>query len=798
MLRPRWKKIIRDLWNNKIRTLLVVLSITVGVFAFGTVAAGRVNILEGLRESFLSINPVSATITTEPFHDDLVDVIEKMKPVAEAQGQRTVPARIEIAPDTWYDMQLIVIPDDGDMRINIVRPYRGAWPPPKHALLVERASLAKTRADLGDTVTVEVPGGEKRSLPIAGLAHDMSLPPAPIAGKVFGYISFDTLEWFGGDRSYNELMFTVDEHPLDEAHIWHVANEVANKIERSGREVDVTDVPTPRQHPAEAIIPTILLILTGLGILTLLLGGFLIVNTVEAIITQQIRQIGMMKAIGARNDQIMMLYFVMVLTFGVPALLLALPLGSLGAYGLTYFMAKQLNFDIAHFRMPPPVILLKIAASLLLPVITAIPSITSAARITVRQALDSNMGSATQANTGWIDRIIQYIKGIPRPLLLSLRNTFRRKGRLLRTLLVLTLGGAVFISVLTVRASLFYTLDVSLDSKRYDIEVRFNRPYRSAKITPDIMRIPGVVAAESWGFTRAYPVRPDGSEGEMMSIYAPPADTEMLDLRIEQGRWLYPQDERAIVVSSNYISKKEPGTRLGDEIVLQIEGNEYTWSVVGISQEFSPPVDPAIGYVNYEEFARVVGRMGRVDNLQVATAQHTPAFQERIVRHIEETVQRTHIDVSLIQSTSTSRAMMSERFNILTALLSIMATLIATVGGIGLMGTMSINVIERAKEIGIMRAIGASDKAVQQIVISEGIVIGLLAWVSGTLLSLPISRVMSMRIGYSLLNEPLLYSYAFYAVFVWLALMLIIATLASLLPARNALRITIREVLAYE
>ncbi len=797
MLRPRWKKIIRDLWNNKTRTLLVVLSITVGVFAFGTVAAARVNILEGLRTSFLSVNPVSATIRAERFNDDLVAVIEKMDAVAEAQGQRTVPARIEIGPDTWYDMQLIVIPDDG-MRINIVRPYRGAWPPPKHALLVERASLPKTHANVGDLVTVKVPGGEKRSLPIAGLAHDMSLPPAPIAGKAFGYISFDTLEWFGGDRSYNDLMFTVAEHPLDEEHIWYVANEVADKIERSGREVDVTDVPTPQQHPAEAIIPTILLILTGLGVLTLLLGGFLIVNTVEAIITQQIRQIGMMKAIGARNQQIMMLYFVMVLAFGVPALLLALPLGSFGAYGLTYFMAKQLNFDITHFRMPPPVILLKIASALLLPVMTAIPSITSAARITVRQALDSNMGSANQAGTGWIDRIVQYIRGVPRPLLLSLRNTFRRKGRLLRTLLVLTLGGAVFISVLTVRTSLFYTLDASLDSKHYDIEVRFNRPYRSAKVMPDILRIPGVVAAESWGFTKAYPVRSDGSEGEVMSIYAPPADTKMLDLRIEEGRWLLPQDKRAIVVSSNYISKKEPGTRLGDEIVLQIEGNEYTWRVVGISQEFSPPVDPAIGYVNYEEFAYVVGRMGRVDNLQVATAQHTPAFQEDIVRHIEETVERTHVDVSLIRSSSESRAMMSERFNILTALLSIMATLIAIVGGIGLMGTMSINVIERSKEIGIMRAIGASDKAVQQIVMSEGIVIGLLAWVTGTLLSLPISRVMSMRIGYSLLNEPLLYSYAFYAVVVWLALMLIIATLASLLPARNALRITIREVLAYE
>jgi putative ABC transport system permease protein len=127
-----------------------------------------------------------------------------------------------------------------------------------------------------------------------------------------------------------------------------------------------------------------------------------------------------------------------------------------------------------------------------------------------------------------------------------------------------------------------------------------------------------------------------------------------------------------------------------------------------------------------------------------------------------------------------------------------MAALIATVGSIGLTGTMSINVIERSKEIGIMRAIGASDGAIRQIVITEGLVIALVSWLIGTLISMPLSRVMSVQIGYNLLNEPLSYTYASYAVVAWLVVVLILASVASMLPARNALRITIREVLAYE
>lgn len=795
MLRPRWKKVIRDLWHQKTRTILVVLSIAVGVFAFGTIVAARANILDELRDSYLATNPASAIITTRLFDDDLVDVVRAMDGVAAADGQRKVPARIKIGTNQWYDMDLFVIPDNSEKQVNLVQPDSGAWPPPKHAILIERSSLPKVHAQVGDRVVVEATGGEQRTIPIVGLTHDLSLPPAPIAGKAFGYISFDTLEWFGKERGYDQMLIVVAEHRTDENHIWDVADRVADKIERSGRDVLVTDVPEPLQHPAEQVLPTLLRILAGLGTLTLLLGMFLIINTVEAMMTQQIRQIGMMKAVGARKSQIMGIYFSMVLVFGVLALVLALPLGTLGALGFTTFMADQLNVDTTRFAMPAPVLLLKAVAALLLPVLVAAPAVRASANITIREALDGNSMVPQPSST---NIMVQHVRGIPRPLLLSLRNTFRRKWRLARTLAVLTLAGAVFMSVLTVRASLFETLDESIQSKLYDIEIRFSRSYRSADIEQAALGVPGVVNGESWGFANAYPVRPDGSEGESISLYAPPADTTMLKLRIWQGRWLLPGDDEAIVVSSNYVSKKEPGTKLGDTVVLKIDGEEYTWRIVGISREFMSPVQPAIGYITYDSFARSAGHMGHVNNLQIATEQHDASFQAQVVRALNERADQINLRLRLIRSTSEDRAILAERFNILTSALSIMATLIAIVGGIGLTGTMSINVIERAKEIGILRAIGASDGAIRQIVLSEGLVIGLISWGIGTLLSVPLSMLMANQIGYNLLNEPLSYAYAWYGVVIWLVLVLLLATLASLLPARNALRITVREVLAFE
>ncbi|NJL33221.1 MAG: hypothetical protein HC893_04395 [Chloroflexaceae bacterium] len=183
MIGIRWRKVIRDLLGQKTRTLLVVISIAVGVFAFGTIAATRENVLTELDRAYLSINPDSAIITTEPFDDDLVDAIDRMPEVDAAEGRRKVPARILIGPDTWYDMDLFVVPDDGIVAVNQVRPVSGVWPPPDKTVLIERSSLGHTRAEVGDIVLIELANGDQRSMQLAGLTYDLSQQPAPHCGQ---------------------------------------------------------------------------------------------------------------------------------------------------------------------------------------------------------------------------------------------------------------------------------------------------------------------------------------------------------------------------------------------------------------------------------------------------------------------------------------------------------------------------------------------------------------------------------------------------------------------------------------
>lgn len=797
MLRPRWSKVLRDLFFSPTRTILVVLSIAIGVFAFGTIMAARFVLVAQLRDSYLAVNPASAILTTTAFDEDLLDAVRNVPGVAEAQGRRVAAGRILVGPDQWQDVRLFVLPDDGAQAIDIARPWQGMWPAPDQAVLIERSSLGKTRAAVGDTLHIELPGQSARDLPIAGLTHDLSQPPAVIVGQAIGYLNEETLRWLGGPAGYNQVLIVVGEGRDDVAHIQAVAAAVERVIERGGREVLVTDVPNPPlQHPAEVVLPTVLSILTVLGLLALLISGFLIVNTIGAILAQQTRQIGIMKSIGARSDQIMGLYFAQVAAFGVLALVLAWPMGIIGGYLLTGFVAGQLNLDIVGVPTSPLVLLLQALVALLVPMITAAGPIRSVVIRPAREALSGDTRAPAAEHTP-LDALLNRVTAISRPTRLALRNTFRRRGRLVRTLVALALGGAVFITVMTLRISLFDTLDESIASQRYDIEVRLSRMYREAKVAPIALATPGVTSVESTLRAIGFPVHPDGSTGEEITLRALPATTALFSPKMAGGRWLQSSDTRAIVLTTNYLTKA-PSAALGDTITLQINDTNYDWQIVGFIEELIPPVSPAFGYVTLDGYTQAIGGVGRTDTLRVATAGHDPQSHAQIARALERAFTDAAIDLQLVRSRTEDRAILSERFNVLTGVLSVMAVIIGTVGGLGLAGTMSINVLERTREIGIMRAIGASDAAVRQIVLSESIAIGVLSWVVATIISVPMSIGLCYAFGKALLNAPLVWNYAVPAVFLWLGIVLLIAAIASLLPARAATRLTVREVLAYE
>ncbi len=802
MLRARWYKVINDLLVNKTRTLLVILSLAVGLFAVGMIFSAQSILSEGMARSFIEINPSSGTVhTVEPFDEDFLQSVRSMKEVQEADARHSVQARIKTSAGNWMNITIFAIADYNDIRVNKVTPQSGAWPPPKHEILFERAGLPLLNAQIGNTVLIELPNGTQRVMRIAGTAHDPAQLPAPMNSTPYGYISMDTLEWLGEPYGFNEL-YVITTNPEDKVWAQQVINLIKNKVEKSGYTIPGNFLTVdPGQIPMNEILQGLLLLMGALGVLSLFLSVFLIVNTISALLAQQKRQIGIMKAIGGTSLQIFGMYLVMVISYGILALLIAIPPAIAGARALSQSLASFFNFDLTAMQIPPQAILLQVGIGLILPVLASTFPFLLSLRVSAAEAMGTYTIGKGRFSKNPIDRLLSganlwFIRKISiRPILLSIRNTFRNKGRLVLTLITLTLSSATFISVLTVRASLFSTVNDLLQWMNFDMMVSFDRLQRTAEVRQEALEVSGITKTDTLLQLPVRRVRPDGSESDTMSLFALPVDSRLIrSAEIFEGRWLIPEDENALVVGSGFL-QKEPDVGVGKTIVLKIDGQEHPFTIIGVS--VGTPFSVSI-YANYPYIAKISDSVGRANVLMVTTQAHESDSIRTENIALVDYLKRAGVEVNSVSTIASMQADAATAFNAIVALLFVMAIMLALVGGLGLMGTMSINVLERTREIGVLRTIGAPNRGVAQVFILEGIGIGLMSWFLGSLLAIPMSQMLSEAVGKAVLGVPLTYSYSMFGLWLWLIIVILLSALASFMPARNASRLTVREVLAYE
>jgi len=800
MLGARWYKVLNDLWGNRTRTAVIVLSIAVGLFAVGTIVSARVILTVDLARGYAAINPSSGIIrTAEPFDEGFIHSVRGMDGVAAVDARRAMEVRIQAGLGEWMSIKLFAVADYETMQIDVIRSTSGSWPPPDRELLVERAAIGLIDANVGDSVLIELPNGRQRQLRIAGLAHDMVQVPAQFDGSPYGYISFKTLEWFGEPYGFNELHIVATD-ASNAARALAAVNRVKHRLERNGFTLPLTLAPQPGQLPLDDIMQAVLILLGLLGVLALFLSVFLIINTVSALLAQQQRQIGVMKAIGARTIQIVGMLVVMVVIYGLLALILAAPLSVIGAREISRFVAQQFNFDLLSANFSTETFALQAAIAIIVPVAASILPILASLRVTASEALSGYRPACSRFGAGIIDRALSganlwFARNVlRRPLLLALRNTFRSKGRLVLTLTTLTLAGAIFIGVFSARTSLMHAIDDLLSWWRFDTVITLARPYRTARVTQIARAVPGVVETDIWFQIPVSRVRDDGSESGAIFLFAPHADSRLVrPPRIIEGRWLLPEDDNALVINA-IMQAEEPDIDVGDEIVLKVAGRERMYRVVGVCLGIMVPMS----YAGYPNIAEATGNIGCTGAALVRTQSHAVEDVARTTAALETRFKQLGLQVSDVQTIAQERAELAANFDIVIGLLLVMAILLAIVGGLGLMGTMSINVIERTREIGVLRAIGAPSWSVAWVFVLEGVTTGLLSWILAVACSIPLGRLLTSAVGMPLMGTPVDFKFSIAGVWLWLAVVATLSTVASALPARRASRLTVREVLAYE
>ena len=798
----RVRKVFRDIWANRSKTLMIVLATAVGVFAFGTLLQTWAILARDFANGYAASHPAQATLLTDAIDENLVKTVGQMAGVQAAQGRLFTRTRVWVPGVGWKVLILMALNDFDKITIDQIRPQTGQWPPPKQTVLIERASLDSLKAAVGSPLLIEMPDGKQRQIMVSGTVHDViELPGALTDLAFYGYISVDTAIHLGLADTYNELNITVSADAQNIDHIQQVAKTVENRLKDEGHAVFGTQIPTPGHYALYSITQSLFLILNVLGIFTLLFSTLLTVNTISGLLAGHIQQIGVMKAIGAPRSDIIGLYVSMILVFSLLALSISTPLGILGAGVLSLQLARLLNFDVHNFQMSPLVIFLQISAGLLTPLGAAILPIVHGSRITVREAISTN--NTDQFGNGLVDRVLGQWQRGSAAIRYALRNMFRRKVRLALTLCALAVGGGIFITVLNTIASLQLTVNADTASYwRQDITVNFQNAYRRERVLQEALRMPGVIYGEGWATQTAFRAYPDGRQSqEDVALFGPPADSAFIRPTLLAGRWLRPDDTQALVINV-YVTEKEPDLQLGSKVVFKINGRETTWQIVGIvtSQlmgfaEVRPGLQ--IAYANYAPLTRAIGEVDKVDRIVLKTATAGDRATDAIVTTIEDDFARRGIHIRSIETNARILSVVNRMIGILTVLLTFAAIMFAAVGGLSLTSTMTLNVLERIREIGVLRAIGGSNQIIRAIILYEGAAVGLLSWLLGAILAVPLSWIMNYALGISFFAVPLRNSFPLYGPLLWLLLAVTIALGASYLPARNAARLSVREILSY-
>ena len=795
----RWKKVWTDFWSNKTRTFLMVLTIMVGVFAVGFNQNVGLLMNRDMDADFLSSNPSEATVYISPIDDDMVAIARNVEGVGAVEGRSDTSVQLIQADGKKIAMDVLGLKSLEDAHVNLLKPANPA-DTTLPALGDKEILLERTNSSLGyqpgDILTVELSDGKIRELRLAGYVHDVTSIPYNMSGTGTAYVNLDTLEWLGGSSSYySRLLISVADNPTDQQHVSDVTQAVADRMEKGGATIYFILIFNPGHHFAWEVTQGVIVVLGVLGWLTVFLSAFLVVNTIVSLMTQHVKQIGIMKAIGGETRQIATMYIVLILTFGAAAFIISVPLAAYAAKIVLAGMASWLNFDTGPLTIFSQTVIQQAIVAFAVPLLAALIPMINTVRITVREAL-SDYGLGSEGRRKQAKTTVRGIGFITRPMRISMRNVFRRKGRLILTLSTLILGGAIFIAVM----NLFGTFDKTMeDVEKYflaDINVSFNRAYRYDEVAALTMSVPGVKSAEGWMILSGEIVSADGTTANELALVAPPSDSKLIEPILTDGRWVMPGDENAVVIGNHLLSVR-PDLKVGDMITIRINEKESEWRIVGVYRLPGNTIPPLV-YVNYEYLSRLVNAPGDVYSLRIITDGHDQLSVEPVARQLQQVYDANGIQVGYVQLASEWRQQQTSQTDVLVYFMLVMAILTAIVGGLGLMGTMSINTLERTREIGVMRAIGASNMDIQMIVLFEGLTIGLISWAASLLVSIPITSVLTYGVGVAIFKAPLGFTFGIEGILTWLFGTLLIAALASALPARRASRLTVRDTLAYE
>lgn len=323
-----------------------------------------------------------------------------------------------------------------------------------------------------------------------------------------------------------------------------------------------------------------------------------------------------------------------------------------------------------------------------------------------------------------------------------------------------------------------------------DVEVVSNS--KGVKIASGFVSKTGQIEfREEVVFQFVYGVDASGDEGHLVS------ETFGQDLLI--GRNLREQDTNKVIIGYNYYGGKIFERKVGLRDILIIEGKEF--KVVGVNDKVGNPFDDG-AVILVRDIARELYFMG--DEVDQVMAQVDVGFKvENVALEIEKNLRNSRnlkkgkedFDVQTPEQILESFGTI---LSIVQAVLVGIAAISLIVGGIGIMNTMYTSVLERTREIGIMKSIGASQGDILTLFLLESGLLGMIGGLIGVFIGVGLGEGISYFVRIGLGNELLKAEFEVSLILGALLFSFLIGLLSGFFPALSASKKQPVEALRYE
>lgn len=805
MFGTRTQKALKEIWLHKTRTALVAVNIFIGVLGVVTLTSVSDLMVQtteaDLHEDELAM--VYMNVTLENYAN--IDNAKTLETLRAHPGVTVVEGWLgdllfwKSPGDESFTDSIILASSEpfGQIQIAPARLIEGEYPTAgRQELAVERRMADRYDLEIGDPVVIRITGNlagrpdptapiPEETWTISGIVFNPYLPD----GSSTMYATYADKEAITGPRGFTFINARFYDFATAEAEFRGFMGRIEQQTPYDSGDEELQD---PEDSLLLSAIEDTMMALTMLSVVAMAVAGFLVFTVINTLVTQQVRQIGIMKAIGATRWDNFKIYAGIALVYGLLGTIPGVILGIPGGYVVAKALATQINVWIDEFTLSPVGILAGIAMGLAIPVAAAIVPVYMGTRVSILEAI-TDLGLSSRYGVGPLARLIGWLP-VPLSVRQALANLSQRKGRLILTVLTITFATGAFMGVMAVFVALNDVLDDMFDTYNFAFAITPERTQDLEPMTRLVQSMDGIAAIDpSYSWDAYVPQTPDpGAYHTHLWVIGFDTSADSIKLHLEDGTaWGEDPAREGIVLTRP--KARELGKSVGDSITLTYGGQALTTEVIGI--DTNPEEDAYMAWQPLYHLTRSSSEPAIPSELLVRLNDREVSSDDvdQAIGAVREELLRNGISAGFYnrvedeEEIATMTLAMSLIFNLASAVM-------AAVAAIGLLTMLSISVFERQREIGVIRSVGASSSAVAAQFLAEGLIVGLIGWVLGIPLSYAISSVFKDVIPW----EAFEFSYPPVIILLGLIGTLALAAVASLWPALTASRKRVSDILRYQ